>query len=128
MDVLTQGKFYNPTKGSLSLEEVLQEMVGYMEEKPHRSYEVIVGCDSSSSQEPTFPVVIVVLRKREGGRFFLKKIQYPAPRKFYNIHDRILEEVLLSCQLALWLKDNLAQEAIGSKEEIKSVAIFLVSY
>lgn len=91
------------------LPQVLDEMVKYMQEKPHRKYEVVVGCDSSPSEEPTFPVAIVMLRKGEGGRFFLKKVHYqPTIKRFYNTHDRILEEVWLSCQLALWLRENFA--------------------
>jgi len=50
-------------------------------------------------------VVIVILRTGEGGRFFLKKIGYKN-RKFYSWRQRILEEVLLSCDLALLLKEN----------------------
>ena len=111
MDVISKGIFYNPTKGQMDLQGVLQELILYLKEKPERDYEIIVGCDSSAVEEPTFPVVIVVLRKKEGGRFFLTKVRYPAPRKFYNIHDRILEEVLLSCQLALWLRENFARKA-----------------
>lgn len=117
MDIISQGKFYNPTKGQMDLQGVLQELILYLKEKPERDYEIIVGCDSSAVEEPTFPVVIVVLRKKEGGRFFLTKVRYPAPRKFYNIHDRILEEVLLSCQLALWLRENFALKA--EKEDLK---------
>ena len=117
MDVISQGIFYNPTKGQMNLQGVLQELILYLKEKPERNYEIIVGCDSSAVEEPTFPVVIVVLRKKEGGRFFLTKVRYPAPRKFYNIHDRILEEVLLSCQLASWLKENFT--ALAEKEALK---------
>jgi len=104
-------KFYNPTKGSLLLPEVLEEIIAYMREKRERAYEIVVGCDSSATEDPTFPVVIVVLRKGEGGRFFLRRVHYPAPRKFYNRHERILEEVLLSCQLALWLRENFSVRA-----------------
>lgn len=111
MDVISQGIFYNPTKGQMDLKGVLQELIVYLKEKPERNYEIIVGCDSSAVEEPTFPVVIVVLRKKEGGRFFLTKVRYPAPRKFYNRHDRILQEVLLSCELALWLRENFAAYA-----------------
>lgn len=110
MDIISQGVFYNPTKGSMGLQGVMQEIISYFQEKPHLSYEVIVGCDSSAVEEPTFPLVIVALRKNEGGRFFLTKIRYPAPRKFYNLHDRILQEVLLSCELALWLREKFALE------------------
>jgi len=53
---------------------------------------------------------VVILRKGHGGRFFLRKIHYKQ-RKFYNWKERILEEVLLSCNLALALKEKL-QESI----------------
>jgi predicted RNase H-related nuclease YkuK (DUF458 family) len=54
-------------------------------------------------------VAIVVLRVGEGGRFFLKKIHYQN-RKFYNLKQRILEEVFLSCQLALNLREILKEK------------------
>ncbi|MDP4007237.1 MAG: ribonuclease H-like YkuK family protein [bacterium] len=117
MGVISQGTFYNPTKGQMSLPQVVQELISYLKEKPERNYEIIVGCDSSAVEEPTFPVVVVVLRKKEGGRFFLTKVHYPAPRKFYNLHDRILEEVLLSCQLAQWLRENFV--AAAKKADLK---------
>jgi len=112
---IVEGQFFNPTKGSLSFDQILQELVSYMEEKPHKRYEVIVGCDSSSSEDPNFPVAVVVLRVGEGGRFFLRRIHYPAPKRFYNLHERILQEVLLSCQLALVLRERLAYLAENEK-------------
>jgi hypothetical protein len=106
-----KGFFFNPTRGNLTLREVIEEIVNYMGQKPEKFYDIIVGCDSSSGDDPHFPVAIVILRKGEGGRFFLKKINYrdnPSLRKkFQNWKMRILEEVLLSCQLALFLKENL---------------------
>jgi len=115
MDKFLNGYFFNPTKGKLKIGEVIEEVINYLLEKPEKYYEVIVGCDSSSGEEPFFPVVLVVLRKGQGGRFFLKKIAYP-DRKFYNWKQRILEEVFLSCQLALFLKGKL-EKAIT--EQIK---------
>jgi hypothetical protein len=100
-----EGQFYNPTRGNLSFPKVIEEMISYISEKPEKFYDIIVGCDSSSGEEPHFPVVIVILRTGEGGRFFIKKIGYKN-RKFYSWRQRILEEVLLSCDLALLLKEN----------------------
>jgi predicted RNase H-related nuclease YkuK (DUF458 family) len=108
------GKFYNPTKGNLTFAKVIEEIISYISEKPEKFYDVIVGCDSSSDQEPNFPVAIVVLRTGQGGRFFLKRIHYQN-KKFYNLKQRILEEVLLSCQLALNLREVL-KEKIGDKK------------
>lgn len=109
MKNLSNGYFYNPTKGNLLVNEVIKEISYYISEKPEKFYEIIVGCDSSSGEEPNFPIAIVILRKGEGGRFFLKKVKYPK-KKFYNWKARILEEVLLSCELALFLRENLEKK------------------
>ncbi len=104
MDKILEGHFFSPTKGNLTIPEVMDEIIRYISEKPEKFYDIIVGCDSSSSEEPHFPLVVAVLRVGEGGRFFLKKINYQG-RKFYNWKQRILEEVLLSCQFALYLRE-----------------------
>lgn len=101
-----QGYFYNPSRGNLKIREVIEEIFSYIKEKPEKFYDVIVGCDSSSGEMPNFPLAIVVLRVGEGGRFFLKRINYDK-RKFFNWKTRILEEVFLSCQLALFLREHL---------------------
>lgn len=100
--------FFNPTRGNLSAKEVIEEMLSYISDKPEKFYDIIVGCDSSSDEEPHFPVAVAILRKGEGGRFFLKKIKYPSSqnKKFVNWRTRVLEEVLLSCDLALFLREN----------------------
>jgi predicted RNase H-related nuclease YkuK (DUF458 family) len=108
---IISGKFYNPTKGDLNFEKVLDEIFSYVQEQPEHNYEIIVGCDSSSSEEPSFPIAIVVLRKGWGGRFFLKKVKYKN-RKFYNLHERISEEVLLSCRLALVLREAIEKKVL----------------
>lgn len=105
MEQFLEGYFYNPTKGNLKLDKVIGEILNYISEKPEKFYDIIVGCDSSSDEIPHFPVAVVILRVGEGGRFFLKKIGYQN-RKFYNWKARVLEEVLLSCELALHLKEN----------------------
>ena len=113
---IISGKFYNPTKGNLDFEGTISEIFSYIQEQPQNDYEVIVGCDSSSGEEPSFPIAIVILRKGAGGRFFLKRVKYHK-RKFYNLHQRILEEVLLSCRLALILRDKLEQSLLELKDQ-----------
>ncbi len=86
-----------------------------MRQRPEKFYDIIVGCDSSSSEEPNFPVAIVILRQNEGGRFFLKKIKYSSDRKFFGWRQRIQNEVLLSIELALLLKEKLAEASANSE-------------
>ncbi len=97
--------FYNPTCGSLKFEDVVEEVFNYIKKKHNGQYEIVVGCDSSSGEQPAFPVVLVVLRKGRGGRFFLAKINYRDKKKFYSFRERILEEVYLSCEVALKFRD-----------------------
>lgn len=124
MEGFLEGKFYNPTKGNLDIKEVIQELIGYISEKPEFFYDIIVGCDSSSSETPDFPLVLAVWRVGEGGRFFVKKITYKN-RKFYQWKQRILEEVLISCEFALYLKENfdkrLFETISNSADKEKSV-------
>lgn len=116
MEKILNGYFYSPTKGNLKIEKVIAELVNYISEKPEKFYDVVVGCDSSSMEEPHFPLAVVVLRTGEGGRFFLKKIAYK-DKKFYNWKSRILEEVFLSCQLALYLRENFEREIKNSENK-----------
>ena len=112
-EILSNGHFFSPSKGDLTLNQVIKEIFGYMQERPESHYEVVVGCDSPSSDKPFFPIAIVVLRIGAGGRFFLKKMHYPDNflKRFANINwkNRILQEVYLSCELALSLREELSR-------------------
>ena len=125
-EILTNGYFFSPSKGSLILEDVIKEIFGYMQEDSEKQYEVVVGCDSPSSDKPFFPIAIVVLRTGFGGRFFLKKMQYPDSflKRFANINwkNRILQEVYLSCELALSLREVLEKEnKLGLKYQFEYI-------
>jgi len=112
-EILNNGSFFSPSKGDLTLEQVIKEIFGYMQESPESQYEVVVGCDSPSSDKPFFPIAIVVLRTGFGGRFFLKKMHYDDNflKRFVNWKNRILQEVYLSCELALSLREELSRYA-----------------
>lgn len=106
---MQNGYFHNPSLGRLTFEEMIQEICQYLSQKPEKFYDVVVGCDSSSSDSPEFPLAVVVLRIGEGGRFFLQRVSYP-DKKFYTWKTRVLEEVLLSCDLALTLREELKKK------------------
>lgn len=116
---IINGSFYSPTRGNIAFDGVIQEIKSYAAEQPEFFYDVVVGCDSPSSDKPFFPIAIVVLRQGAGGRFFLKKMHYPDRelKRFMNVRSnwkqRILQEVYLSCELALNLRERLLQELAG---------------
>jgi len=113
-------RFYNPTLGKLSFDRVIEEIFSYMRENPHKFYDIVVGCDSSSDEKLSFPVAIVILRVGQGGRFFLKKIRYPKSQKkrLSNWHQRVLQEVLLSCELALSFREAIQKKTKQSGNQL----------
>ena len=117
MDNFKSGLFYNPTKGNLTFDQSIEEIFSYMAEQPGREYQIVVGCDSASLELPHFPATIVVRRIGGGGRFFLKRISYGS-RKFYNFKQRILQEVMLSCELALILREALEFRKLFSNQKL----------
>ena len=56
MDNKQEKDFYNPSKGSMKFEEVIKEINDYILEKPGFFYDIVVGCDSPSSDKPFFPI------------------------------------------------------------------------
>ncbi len=104
-------EFYNPSKGIIKFGSLAEEVFSYMKQEPESFYEIVAGCDSSSDMYPVFPVAIVVLRKGFGGRFFLTKIKYQRmeKKKFFTFQQRILEEVYLSCEVALRFREALKE-------------------
>jgi predicted RNase H-related nuclease YkuK (DUF458 family) len=74
---IREGQFFSPSKGNMDFQEVIRQMYDYISEKPEFFYDIVVGCDSPSTDKPFFPIAIVVLRTGAGGRFFLKKMHYP---------------------------------------------------
>lgn len=109
---IQNGHFYNPSKGNMEFREVIKEIYDYISDGPGFFYDIVVGCDSPSSDKPFFPIAIVVLKTGAGGRFFLKKMNYPdnLMKKFVHWKNRILQEVYLSCELALSLRETLEKE------------------
>lgn len=109
MNDLFEDNFFNPTRGNLDYKQVTQELIDWMKKEPQKDYEIVVGCDSSSEEKPDFPVAIVILRVGEGGRYFLKKVSYE-DKRFHSVRERILEEVVLSCDLALKLREDMKEK------------------
>lgn len=125
-EIINNGHFFSPSKGNLEFKEVIKEIYNYISEQPEFFYDIVVGCDSPSSDKPFFPIAVVILRTGAGGRFFLKKMHYPDNflKRFANINwkNRILQEVYLSCELALSLKEVLEKEnKLGFKYQFQYI-------
>ncbi len=99
---------FNTAQGvRLAPEAVVREILGFMAASPEREYKIIIGSDSKQNgQGPAdFVTAIVVHRVGNGGRYFWRRID--ASRRYHTLRDRILEEVLMSLDVARELLDAL---------------------
>lgn len=99
-------EFHNPTRGEMNFNEVIYDVVDYMESDPTRTYRLIVGTDSSGDlAETNFVSVIVVHKIGKGARYFWKKdTNLKTP---YTLRQRIYEEARASLELSQRLIEKL---------------------
>lgn len=107
--------FYSPTKGQMTFEEVIEEIVAIMAEDPQKRYEIVVGTDChdtppeekekaphSSQLKPQPPVMdfvsaIIIHRIGKGARYFWRRSR---EENVYTLREKIYREAYLSFELA----------------------------
>jgi len=70
-----------------------------MEADPKRTYKIIIGSDSEllSTKKADFVSAIVIHRVGNGGRYFWRRTELGT---FHTLRDRIIQEVVLSIDIA----------------------------
>jgi len=98
-------RFYSPTKGQMTFEDVISDIVDLMEEDPDIPYEIIVGTDShSSSGEMDFVSAVIIHRVGKGGRYYWRRVR---ASKIYTLRQKIYKEATLSFELAKAVMEEL---------------------
>ncbi len=95
--------YFNPTKGLVSVSEMVAEIASFVDKEPSRQYRVIIGTDSHTrkvnrTNEIDFVTAIIVHRLGRGGRYFWKKEKRRA--NTLVLRDKIYTETLMSLNVA----------------------------
>lgn len=93
----------------LTIPQIVREIVRFIKADQNSFYKVIIGTDSRACTglPADFVTAIVVHRVGKGGRYFWRQIDGGT---FYNLHDRIIQEVLFSIDAAHDLLTELKKE------------------
>lgn len=107
--------FYSPTKGKLTIEETILALVGFLQEEPEASYNLVIGTDSQERKinghsEVDFVTAVVAHRRGHGGRYFWQKVK---KNKIHNLRQKIYTETLLSLELAQVLVPQVKEKLNG---------------
>jgi len=92
----------------ISAYEVVAEILAFMTADPKRKYRITIGTDSElfSDKQADFVTAVVVHRVGNGGRYFWRRFTLG---RFHTLRDRIIQEVVISLDMAknllLALKD-----------------------
>ena len=110
-DIKEQGdrmrNYISPTKGRLSLEELFEDLIAFVEADKKSSYRLIIGTDSQPrSDAACFVTAIVMHRLGKGARYYYSKTW---ERLSKSIRQRVYLETALSLEVASEINRLLAQ-------------------
>lgn len=89
--------FVSPTKGRLSMEEMLEDIVEFITAHPKDYYRLIIGTDSQPGKVTCFVTAVIIHREGKGARFYYKKMRQNHQTSF---KQRIFSEASQSLELA----------------------------
>lgn len=113
---LQDGIFQSPTKGPLTYEELITDLLDYVAEEPQARYKLIVGTDSHTRTHLCFVTAIIVHRIGKGARFYYRR-KYQ--QKIRSLRQKIFYEAALSLAMAERLAASVAERgAAGLNVEI----------
>lgn len=116
-NLIKEGIFNSPTKGSLNLADVIKELVEFKKENPEERYKIAIGTDSETRERGAeFVCVVAIHRIGKGGRYFWFKIH--DDRKL-DLRTRIYQEAVISLALAGGLLEK-ELEAHGVKLDMNN--------
>lgn len=98
--------FHSPTRGPLSYDRMLRDLLDFVAEEPHAKYKLIVGTDSQTRADLCFVTAIIIHRMGKGARFYYRRRHQS---KMRSLRQRIFYETAISLTLAEKLAESLAQ-------------------
>lgn len=104
---MNDGIFQSPTKGQLSYDRMVTDLLDYVTEEPDAKYKLIVGTDSHTRTDLCFVTAIIVHRLGKGARFYYRRRHQ---QKIRSLRQRIFYETAISLTLAERLAGSLAEQ------------------
>lgn len=110
-------KFWNPSRGSLELAQVVEDVVAFMEEAPKETYRLIIGTDSQNRPAQgitVFAMAIIIHRVGKGARYYFRKESH---RLIRSLPQRLYAEAAMSVELGERVQHFL--RAAGALQDIE---------
>jgi len=104
---VNDGIFQSPSKGQLTYDGMIADLLSYVAEEPDAKYKLIVGTDSHTRTDLCFVTAIIIHRLGKGARFYYRRRHQ---QKIRSLRQRIFYETAISLTLAERLAGSLAEQ------------------
>lgn len=112
--------FHSPSKGRMSLDEVVQDVVQELDAAADDKFCIMVGTDSQpkpASRSVTFVTAIIIHHVGKGGRYYVHREQH---HHLYALKQRMMTEAAYSLQIG-----GLLSEKLNAKDKPYSIEVHL---
>lgn len=106
---MVEGIFHSPTKGQLTYDRLISDLLEFVAEDPDARYKLIVGTDSHTRADLCFVTAIIIHRLGKGARFYYRRRHQ---QKIRSLRQKIFYETAISLALAERLAMSL--DAVGA--------------
>lgn len=96
--------FHSQSLGKLRFDQVIEEIVRFIQREPDKSYRISIGTDSHASDISSLVSAVTVWRVGNGAVYFWTK---SPEKRFGSMDHRIFEEAIASIMLAQEMRDRL---------------------
>ena len=102
--------FISPSKGRMTIDEMFDDILAYIQSNPEDKYKLIIGTDSQSRDDVCFVTAIIIHRLGKGARYY-----YCRDHQFigHSLRQRIYYETARSLGVASRIADRLARNGHG---------------
>lgn len=97
--------FHSPTKGPLSYDHLISDLLDYVAQEPQARYKLIVGTDSHTRSDLCFVTAIIVHRLGKGARYYYRRRHQ---QRIRSLRQKIFYETAVSLSLAEKLAESMA--------------------
>jgi hypothetical protein len=99
-------EFISPTKGKMTFEEMMQDIIQYIRGLPHSSYKIIIGSDSQVKHDTCYITAVVIHRLGKGAKYYYRK---QIEQRVRSLRQKIYFETSLSLEVGGLVTGYLAE-------------------
>ena len=105
--------FISPTRGKLSLQEMMNDITNYIQGLPTSAYKIIIGSDSQVKTDTCFITAVVVHRLGKGAKYYYRKLGH---RQIKSLRQKIFYETALSLEVGGMVNRYFAESGFADLE------------